>query len=95
MVATLRVDVFDWDEGNADHIAEHGVSPEEAEEAMVDPRRRGAPAYNVEGERRRAMIGATDDRRVLYPVYALRHGRIRVLSARDATRLERQRYRGR
>ena len=32
-------DGFDWDDGNIDHIAEHGVTPEEAEQALVDRRR--------------------------------------------------------
>jgi hypothetical protein len=30
---------FDWDEANTAHIARHGVRPEEAEEALTDPRR--------------------------------------------------------
>jgi len=66
---------------------------DEAEEAMSDPRRRGAPAYNVAGERRRAIVGTTETGRVLYLVYTWREGRVRVLSARDATRIERRRYR--
>jgi uncharacterized DUF497 family protein len=32
------MDAFIWDEGNLAHIAEHGVRPEEAEEALLgDP----------------------------------------------------------
>jgi hypothetical protein len=28
--------LFDWDRVNLDHIAEHNVAPEEAEEAILD-----------------------------------------------------------
>jgi uncharacterized DUF497 family protein len=45
--------MFDWDDANVDHLARHDVTPEEAEEALLDPRRIGASAYAVEGERRR------------------------------------------
>ena len=58
--------MFDWDNANADHLVGHGVTPEEAEEALLDPGRMGTPAYNLEGERRWAVIGATEDGRVLF-----------------------------
>ncbi|MBI2939718.1 MAG: hypothetical protein HYY04_04705 [Chloroflexi bacterium] len=44
--------MFDWDEGNVDHIAEHGISPEEAEEALL-PTIHGLeeiPAFTSEAE---------------------------------------------
>jgi uncharacterized DUF497 family protein len=63
---------FDWDEANEEHIALHGVTPEEAEEALTDTHRVGAPAYNTPNERRQAALGATLDGRVLYVVYTLR-----------------------
>jgi uncharacterized DUF497 family protein len=84
--------VFEWDDGNLDHIAEHGISAEEAEEAVEDPRRTLAPAYGVAGERRRAVLGATVAGRLLFVVYTHRGGRIRVITARDATPRERRRY---
>ena len=60
--------MFEWDEHNSMHIAEHGLSPEDVEEALVDPRRLGAPTYNVAGEERRAVIGATSAGRLLFAV---------------------------
>jgi hypothetical protein len=41
--------MFDWDDANIRHIAAHGVEPEEAEEALTDPRRVPGTAYNVPG----------------------------------------------
>jgi len=85
--------MFEWDEGNADHIAWHNITPDEAEEAFMDPRRMGAPAYNVAGEGRRAVLGATESGRVLYIVFVRRGEAVRIITARDATRTERRRYR--
>jgi uncharacterized DUF497 family protein len=84
--------LFDWDDANIDHIARHHVRPEEAEEALTDQRRLGAPAYNVDDERRRAILGATADGRLLFVVFTIRRGLLRVVAARDATRAQRRRY---
>jgi uncharacterized protein len=88
------VTVFDWDDGNLDHLG-HGVSPDEAEEVIVDPRRIGTGAYNVDNERRWALIGATEGGRILYVVYTRRSGRIRIITAWDADAADRRRYRRR
>lgn len=85
--------MVEWDDANAGHLARHDVTREEAEEALLDPGRIGAPAYNVEGERRWAAIGATEDGRVLFVVFTRRGGGVRVITARDATHRERRRYR--
>jgi uncharacterized DUF497 family protein len=86
---------FEWDDANEDHIAEHGVAAEEVEEAFADPRRRDSRAYNTATERRGAVLGRTADGRLLFVVYTLRRGRVRVVTARDATAAERQWYRRR
>jgi uncharacterized protein len=87
------VDEFDWDDANIKHIAIHNVRWDEVEQAFTDPRRRPIQAYNTPTERRYGMIGATEDNRVLVIVYARRDGAIRPISARDADRDERRRYR--
>lgn len=87
--------MFDWDEGNLDHIAEHGIDAEETEEALLDPRRVPAPAYRVLHERRRAALGSTSAGRLLFVVFTHRPERIRIITARDATARERRRYRQR
>ena len=85
--------MFDWDDGNVDHLARHGVTPEEAEEALLDPARIGVPAYSVEGEVRRAALGATEDGRVLFVVFTRRGRKVRIVTGRDATSREKRRYR--
>ena len=85
--------MFDWDDANVGHIAEHGIEPDEAEQALLDPHRRSATAYDTPTERRWAVIGATEARRILFVVYTRRGSAIRVVTARDALDRERRRYR--
>lgn len=92
MLYTTRVPDFEWDDANVDHIAMHGVEPEEAEEALADPHRRGTPVYNLPAERRRGITGQTLDGRVIVVIYTWRQGAIRVVSARDANARERRSY---
>lgn len=87
--------MFEWDDANADHIARHGVQPEEAEEAVLDSRRVARQAYTVADERRSAILGAAQGGRLLFVVFVRRGGRIRVVSARDANALEKRVYRKR
>lgn len=84
---------FEWDEYNINHIARHNVTLEEAEEALLDFRRIGTPAYQVTNEQRWAVLGSTEAGRILFVVFTRRDGRIRVVTARDATNKEKRRYR--
>lgn len=66
---------FLWDDdddpnGNVAHIAAHGVTPTEAEDAILDPSRVPATARRVFGQqRRRAIVGATRNGRILLVIY--------------------------
>jgi uncharacterized DUF497 family protein len=59
-----------WDSANVDHIAEHNVTPEEAEEVIL-----GDPldiAFDiVDGEERWSYLGETNDRRILWVTITL------------------------
>lgn len=86
--------MFDWDADNATHIwEEHRVTREEAETVLSDPFQIPDFAYDVDGEAREAVIGMTVAARVLFVVFTWRGDRIRVLSARNATRREARHYR--
>jgi uncharacterized protein len=87
--------LFDWDDHNIEHIAAHHLEPEDVEEALLDPRRIGVPAYNVRDERRWAALGATDTGRILFIVFTRRQDFVRVVTARPATGREQRRYRSR
>jgi uncharacterized DUF497 family protein len=81
---------FLWDDdddpnGNVAHIAEHGVTPTDAEDAILDPRRVPATARRVGSQqRRRAIVGATRNGRILLVVYVVHEGAYRVITAYEA-----------
>jgi uncharacterized protein len=83
---------FEWDEGNEEHIAHHGVTSEEVEEAFFDPARLTVDVYNTTTERRRGLLGRTEDGRLLFVVYTRRAQAVRVVTARDASERHRRRY---
>ena len=85
--------VYDWDEANEEHVALHGLDPEEVEEAMEDPERISFAAYNTSTERRYSIVGATYGGRIIRVIYTSRNNRLRVVTARDAKGAERRQYR--
>jgi uncharacterized DUF497 family protein len=87
--------LFDWDADNIGHVGCHGLTPEEVEEALLDPDRVGDSAYAVDGERWSAFIGSTQAGRTLFVVTTLRRRRVRVVTAREAAARERRHYRRR
>ena len=87
---------FDWDAGNERKNADkHGVSQPEAEQPFFNrpllPAVDDGPSVT---EARFHALGRTDDHRYLHITFTLRQdGRlIRVISARDMHRKERNRY---
>lgn len=85
--------MFDWDDFNIDHIAEHNVSPEEAEQAVLDPDRIVTEAYNSGKEKRKAIVGKTLEGRYLTVVLTARNALFRVVTARDSNATEKRRFR--
>jgi uncharacterized DUF497 family protein len=95
MIDFGRVEGFEWDEGNARKNERHGVTPAEAEQAFFDRRLLLAPdpAHST-AEPRLHALGCTVAGRLLHVTFTLRADgtRIRVISARDASRKERTFY---
>ena len=87
----MRVERFDWNEGNIEHIARHGVLQEEAEEVFdVGPYLRKAEGGLY------AAFGQTDAGRHLVVFFRYRgKGVIRVITARPMTNREKGLYRKR
>lgn len=84
---------LDWDDANIDQVAVHGVTPTESEDAILDPDRIGAPARSTATEKRRGIVGATEQGRILFVSYTFRDGAFRVVTAFDASEPLRRRYR--
>ena len=77
---------FIWDDENLAHIARHGLSSDEVEEALV-----GGPLVLRGPDDRYLGYGRTENGRWVFVVYVTRsRGRVRVLTARDMTERERR-----
>ena len=95
MIDLERIVGFDWDDGNARKNEKHGVSQSEAEQIFFDLRLLIVedPGHSTDEPRYHAL-GTTLDGRPLHVTFTLRGEgtRIRVISARDMHRKERQIY---
>jgi uncharacterized DUF497 family protein len=85
---------FEWDDDKAKaNVKKHGVSFEEASSVFGDPLSLTIPdPLHSEEEDRFITLGASQRRRLLVVVSTDRSDRIRIISARVATRRERKNY---
>jgi uncharacterized DUF497 family protein len=91
VVATVIDGDFEWDEDKAaSNLAKHGVSFPEAATVFADP----AAVYLDDGSDtdRTVVVGTSLRDRLLYVVHVERGQRDRIISARPATRAERDVY---
>lgn len=85
---------YEWDERKArSNLEKHGVDFADAVGVLEDELALTIPDEEAT-ERRFITIGEDSLRRILVVVFSERAGRIRIISARKATRLERQQYEG-
>jgi hypothetical protein len=86
--------LFEWDPGKArNNLAKHGVSFDEASTAFRDALSKTiSDPLHAEDEDRFVLIGLSYRDRLLVVVHTERGHRIRIISARPATRAERRRY---
>jgi uncharacterized protein len=83
--------VFDWDEGNRKHIAEHGITPKEAEQVVIsDPL--DLTLQEIGEEERTLQVGQTDRGRILVVVTTWRDSKVRVVTAFPAPKQLREFY---
>lgn len=85
---------FEWDKNKAArNLSKHGVSFEEAETVFDDPLL--VDFYDPDhsqDEARYLIVGASNRRRLLIVSYTQRSDSIRLISAREVTRSEREVY---
>ena len=85
---------FEWDEEKAAiNLQKHGVSFEEAQTVFTDPLAVTIPDpdHSIK-ESRFITIGESNQKRLLVVIYTDRRKKIRLISARKATRAERKKY---
>jgi uncharacterized protein len=84
----VKIKQFEWNKGNADHIARHHVNPEETEEVFI-----GKTKLFRSKNKRYVCLGKTLSGRYLFVVFMRKlRGLIRVITARDMTHKERRLY---
>jgi uncharacterized DUF497 family protein len=82
---------FEWDAENRRHIARHGITPEEAEEAVeIEPLE--ADVQQHRSEERVLCFGRTKSGRLLTVLYTERRGHTRVVTAYEMTKEQEQLY---
>ncbi len=96
MLDLTRIEGFQWDEGNQRKSGDkHGVSQAEAEQVFFNqPLLLSEDVKHSISEQRFHVLGHTDEGRLLHISFTLRgEGRlVRVISARDMHRKERNQY---
>jgi uncharacterized DUF497 family protein len=95
MIDLARIVGFQWDAGNARKNERHGVSQSEAEQVFFDPRLLmvADPMHSASEPRYHALCSTLDQRHLHITVTLRAEGTlIRVISARDMHRKERQIY---
>lgn len=86
--------IFEWDAEKAKaNLRKHGVSFEDAATVFLDPLALTfRDPYHSGGEEREITIGHSTTRQVVWVAHCLRENRVRIISARKATRRERKQY---
>ena len=83
----------EWDLNKADvNLQKHGVRFSDAEAVLFDPNALSFEHTTAGSEQRFIVIGMDHLWRLLVVIYTERGNRIRLISARPATRSERQKY---
>lgn len=94
MIDLSSLNGFEWDEGNQiKNWIKHQVSPSECEEVFFNlPLLLADDVQHSQEEKRFYVLGQTNAERKLFISFTNRTNKIRVISARDMNRKERQVY---
>ncbi|MBI5024379.1 MAG: BrnT family toxin [Candidatus Omnitrophica bacterium] len=85
---------FQWDKGNKgkNHL-KHKVTDQECEEVFFDQNKKiFKDILHSDNEERYILLGQTKGNRILFVVFTIRSGKIRVISARDLNEREKKLY---
>jgi uncharacterized DUF497 family protein len=86
--------IYEWDPEKAkENLRKHGVSFDDAATVFRDPRALTFPdPHHSNGEEREITIGYSIKNQVVFLAHCQRGNRVRIISARKATRRERGQY---
>lgn len=92
---SLRKLGFDWDQWNIQkNELKHGVAAVEAESAFCDVHHVlfRDQRHSTEKEERFVLYGLSFEERILMVGFTIRHGKVRIITARSASQKERKVY---
>jgi uncharacterized DUF497 family protein len=88
-----KLEGFEWDRGNLDHIQKHNVNYRECEDVFFNkPLIINQDETHSQIEERFRVYGQTNRKRRIFMIFTIRHNKIRVLSSRDQNRKERTEF---
>jgi hypothetical protein len=88
----MNHELFDWDDANIRHIAEHDVNPEEAEEVVLGHPLEIGFEKSAYGENRWSYVGETSLGWVLQVIITMRGEKIRIVTAFEPTKRDELTY---
>jgi len=89
-----KIEGFDWNKGNLEHIKKHNVNYRECEEGFLNkPLIVNEDEAHSQAEERLRVYGQTDKSRLLFMIFTIRNNKIRVISARNQNKKERKEFR--
>lgn len=91
-IALPEVILFDWNEGNLDHIKKHSVEYRECEEIFFNDVLYFEDTKHSNLEKRFLAYGITNEKRLLTVVFTIRNNKVRIISARNQHEKERTVY---
>jgi uncharacterized DUF497 family protein len=86
----MKIEKIIWDEETINHIARHGVTPEEVEEIFFNEG--DTPVIFKGKEGKYLAYGQTQSGRYLLVVWAIHYKKTGIITARDLTKKEKQLY---
>ncbi|SRR3989344_4160256 len=88
-----KLEGFDWDKGNLEHVRRHGVNYKECEQVFFNkPFLVNEDNAHSQIEERFEVLGRTRNERLLFVVFTFRGKTIRVVTARDQSKKERKQF---
>lgn len=83
---------FEWDAANLHHIQRHTVTYNECEDIFYDQPVFFYDAKHSQKEARFLVYGTTQASRLLVLIFTMRHSAVRIITARDQNKKEKQAY---
>src|SRR5258708_3090856 len=91
-ISLPKVIVFEWDQGNLEHIKKHNVTFNECEDIFYNDPVFFKDQKHSEAEERFLAYGMTNEQRLLTVVFTVRNERLRIVSTRNQNKKEKVIY---